>query len=81
MSDFNSDKDKFLYPFGKYKGEFTPENLVLNANLQEFAQKVSLICGLEANGKIKPLDAYDKIKELWETLKESKENILGQDND
>jgi hypothetical protein len=74
-----SNKEEFIYPVGQYKGDFTPENVVFNANLQEFAQKVGLVCGLEANGKITPLDAYQKIKFLWDKLRESKENLLGED--
>ena len=70
MINNNSDpeKHKFLYPFGNYQGKFTPENLIFNANLQEFAQKVSFICGLEANNKISPLEAYEQIRELWEKV-------------
>lgn len=75
------DKDKFLYPLSKYQGKFSPENLVFNANLQEFAHKVSFVCGLEANGKMSPLDAYEKIRELWDELKECKENLLDKDLD
>jgi hypothetical protein len=40
---------------------------------------VGLVCGLEANGKITPLDAYQRIKFLWDKLRESKENLLGED--
>lgn len=35
------DKNKFLDPRGRYYGQVKPENLVFNASLQEFAQKVS----------------------------------------
>jgi len=70
------DKDSFLYPIGKYRGEFTPEQLAFNANLQEFAQRVSLICGLETGGKISSDDAYDQIKTLWKNLKDSKKELL-----
>lgn len=38
------EKEDFLYPRSRYYGQVQPENLVFNANLQEFAQKVSLIC-------------------------------------
>ena len=72
------DKDNFLYPIGKYRGEFTPEQLAFNANLQEFAQRISLICGLETGGKITPEDAYLQIKNLWKDLKESKQALLDQ---
>ena len=37
-------KDDFLYPRGRYYGHVKPENLVFNANLQEFAQRISYIC-------------------------------------
>lgn len=70
------DKDRFLYPTGRYRGEFTPQNLAFNANLQEFAQRVSIICNLETGGKLPPEDAYKQIKKLWKHLRESKHNLL-----
>jgi isopropylmalate/homocitrate/citramalate synthase len=66
------DKNDFLYPRGRYYGQVKPENLVFNANLQEFAQKISYICNLETAGKLPPEEAYDQIKELWKNLKNSK---------
>lgn len=71
----NDEKNNFLYPRSPYHGEFKPENLVFNANLQEFAQKVSYLCNLETAGKIKPGDAYKQIKVLWKQLKESKKGL------
>ena len=71
-----SDKDKFLYPIGRYHGPFTPEHVAFNANLQEFAQRVSILCGLETGGKITPYEAYEQIKQMWHQLKESKQNLL-----
>lgn len=76
----NDEKDKFLYPRSPYHGEFKPENLVFNANLQEFAQRVSFLCNLETAGKIKPGEAYRKIKEMWKQLKTSKK-ALGIDDE
>lgn len=73
--DNSLDKEKFLYPNSPYRGEFTPENLVVNANLQEFAQKVSYICNLETNGKISTQDAYLQIKALWKDLRKSVKNL------
>jgi hypothetical protein len=70
------DKDKFLHPLSSYRGEFTPEQLAFNANLQEFASRVSLICGLETGGKIASEDAYNQIKALWKDLKTSKKQLL-----
>ncbi len=69
-------KEEFFYPTAHYRGEFTPENLAFNANLQEFAQRVSLLCGLETSGKIPPGEAYKQIKALWNDLKASKKNLL-----
>ncbi|MCY7272916.1 MAG: hypothetical protein LH702_03985 [Phormidesmis sp. CAN_BIN44] len=79
MAD-NTDKSKeaFLYPIGRYQGKFTPEHLAFNANLQEFAQRVSLLCGLETGGKIPPGEAYKEIKNLWQQLRESKKALLDQ---
>ncbi len=71
-------KEQFLYPTGRYRGEFTPEHLAFNANLQEFAQRVSLICGLETAGKIPTVQAYQQIKDLWKQLKHSKQELLDQ---
>lgn len=75
----NQKKEKFLYPTGRYWGEFTPENLAFNANLQEFAQRISMICALETGGKISPDAAYDQIKALWKQLKNSKKELLEGD--
>jgi hypothetical protein len=71
----NPEKDKFLYPRSSYHGDVRPENLVFNANLQEFAQRVSFICNLETGGKIAPEDAYKQIKALWKQVKQSKKEL------
>ncbi len=65
-------KNSFLYPRSRYRGSFTPEHLAFNANLQEFAQKVSYISALETRGKLSPTQAYDQVKVLWKQLKQSK---------
>lgn len=72
----DNDKERFLYPLRKYYGKFTPENFVFNANLQEFAQRISYLCNLESNGKISTQNAYDQIKALWQQLDESQESLL-----
>jgi len=69
-------KDDFLMPRSRYQGEFTPQNLAFNANLQEFAQRVSIICNLETGGKVSSDQAYRDIKKLWKDLKASKKNLL-----
>jgi hypothetical protein len=50
--------------------------LTFNSNLQEFAHRVSLICGLETGGRLPPGEAYEQIKALWKELKQSKKNLL-----
>lgn len=69
-------KNAFLAPRSKYYGEFSPGSLTFNSNLQEFAHRVSLICGLETGGKLPPGEAYEQIKLLWKELKQSKKNLL-----
>jgi len=69
----------FIYPRSRYYGQVKPENLVFNANLQEFAQRVSYICNLETAGKLSPEESY-QIRDLWEQLKRSKKQLrIGED--
>ncbi|BAZ39323.1 hypothetical protein NIES4101_52750 [Calothrix sp. NIES-4101] len=76
MAESNqNDKDKFLYPRRPYHGDFTPENLAFNANLQEFVQRVGYITDLETGGKILPEEAYRQIKALWTQLNRSKKEL------
>lgn len=75
-----NERDEFLYPRSPYRGEFTPENLAFNANLQEFAQRVSYVCALETNGKISTEEAYQQIKSLWKQLKRSKKQLGAGDD-
>lgn len=71
-----SSKDDFLHPRSKYWGQFSPQKLAFNANLQEFASKVSYICNLETGGKLSSDEAYQQIKQLWKDLKRSKKHLL-----
>ena len=74
------ERDEFLYPRSSYHGEVKPENLVFNANLQEFGQRISYICNLETSGKLSSLEAYQQIKALWKQLKSSKKALgIGED--
>ncbi|PSO50469.1 MAG: hypothetical protein BRC33_03270 [Cyanobacteria bacterium SW_9_44_58] len=74
-SNSNKDKDEFLYPHYSYHGKATPENIVFNANLQEFAQRVNYICNLETGGKMSTEEAYQEIKNLWKQLKSSRQGL------
>jgi hypothetical protein len=74
-----NDRSDFLYPRSRYYGQVKPENMVFNANLQEFAQRVNFICALETGGKLSPDDAYKQIKALWKQLKHTKKQLgIGQ---
>ncbi|TAE53862.1 MAG: hypothetical protein EAZ76_15590 [Nostocales cyanobacterium] len=73
-------KEDFLYPRGRYYGHVQPENLIFNANLQEFAQRINYICNLETGGKLPPEEAYEQIRALWKQLKRSKKELgIGED--
>ncbi len=75
----NPDKDRFLNPISNFRGEFSPQKLAFNANLQEFTNRISIICALETGGKISSNEAYQQIKELWNKLDTSRQNLLGDD--
>ena len=76
MVDSNRvDKQRFLYPRSRYYGQVKPENLIFNANLQEFSQQVNYICNLQTNGKLYPEEAYKQIKDLWKQLKYTKKQL------
>ena len=68
-------KEEFLYPKSLYHGQFSPLDMLFDNNLQDFSQRISIICALENNGKITPKEAYSRIKSLWKELKKSKKGI------
>jgi hypothetical protein len=75
----NQNQLGFLFPRSRYRGNVRPENLVFNANLQEFAQRVGYISNLETGGKLTPEESYKEIKALWKELKRSKKSLgIGQ---
>lgn len=74
------DVTNFLLPRSRYRGQVKPENLVFNANLQEFSQRVGLISGLETNGKLSPAESYQQIRDLWEQLSRSYEQLAIADS-
>ncbi len=65
----------FSMPRYPYRGKVNPENLVFDANLQEFSQRVSFISNLESSGKLSPQESYAQIKSLWKELKRSKKML------
>jgi hypothetical protein len=55
----NQELNDFLSPHSSYAGHFTPENLAFNANLQEFAQKISWLSCFSCD---KPYLSFAKVK-------------------
>ncbi|GAB4211755.1 MAG: hypothetical protein OHK0012_04830 [Synechococcales cyanobacterium] len=70
-----SQVEQFLYPYTLSSANLPPAQMLLDANLQEFSQRVTIICGLESNGKLSPLDAYQQIKALWKQLQAAKRQL------
>jgi len=63
--------------FSHYRGDdWTPERVAFHQNLEQFADRVGLIVGLQGNGKISQEMAYDQIKQLWASLRSSKSSLL-----
>lgn len=69
------DKNQFLYPNDRYYGQFKPENLLFSANLQKFTQRASYIYNLQNNGKLNPIEAYNRIEALWKQIEQSKKQL------
>ena len=66
-----------LESFSSFRGnDWSPERLVFHQNLEQFAERVGLIVGLQANGKIEQSKAYAEIKILWNELRSSKKTYL-----
>jgi hypothetical protein len=70
-----STKTDFLYPRYPYYGDPQQQYAALDANLQDFAQRVGVIACLESNGKIGAPEAFEQIKALYKQLKQSKKNL------
>ena len=56
--------------------DWTPQRAAFHQNLEQFADRIGLIVGLQANGKIGQEEAFEQIKNLWKTLKISRKDLL-----
>ena len=66
-----------LEGYSHYRGDdWSPERLAFHQNLEQFADRVGLIVGLQGNGKISQEAAYDEIKQLWKSLRGSRSTLL-----
>ena len=70
------DQGNSPYSYSSYRGGFIPEDIIFNTNLQGFARRVEVICGLQTGGKISSDTAYNQIQQLYQQLKQSRE-LLG----
>lgn len=68
-------QSNFLLPRSRYRGPVRPENLLFNANLQAFAQRVSMISGLQTNGKLSAAESFEQIQALWQQLDQSHDQL------
>ena len=64
-----------MFPKSRYYGTFTPQNLMFNANLQEFSHRVTIIGALETGGRLSSQEAYSQISDLWNQLEQSMQNL------
>lgn len=71
----NPSKRNLLYPRSRYYGKFSPEQLVFNDNLQQFAHQVGYVTGLHTGGKLSEDEAIQKIDQLWQALDRSKQQL------
>lgn len=63
--------------FSSYHGSsWSPNRLAFHQNLEQFADRVGLIVGLQGNGKISQEEAYRQIRELVSELKNSRRQLL-----
>ncbi len=68
--------------FSRYHGDdWSPERVAFHQNLEQFAERIGLIVGLQSNGKMPQSEAYEEIRKLWKELKISKGSLLEPPND
>ena len=58
---------------------WSPQRLVFHQNLESFADRVGLLVGLQANGKLSQEAAFSQIRKLWKDLKRSKDSLIDGD--
>jgi hypothetical protein len=66
---------EFLYPRSSYGGSGSPELREFDQQLQEFAQRVGYIAGLETGGKMTAEESYRALQSLWQNLSETSRSL------
>ncbi|MGB0285818.1 MAG: DUF7219 family protein, partial [Synechococcus sp.] len=62
--------------FSSFHGEdWSPQRAAFHQNLEQFADRIGLIVGLQGNGKVSQEEAYEQIKALWSQLKGSRKDL------
>lgn len=70
----------FYAPIPPYSGPTNDvADHILNDHLQNFANEVSIITGLESGGKMTPQEAYRRIKAAWKLIKKTKKSLSNQE--
>ena len=63
--------------YSRFHGpDWSPKRVAFHQNLEEFADRVGLLVGLQSNGKVTQEEAFEQIKSLWKTLKSSRNDLL-----
>jgi transcriptional regulator with AAA-type ATPase domain len=68
--------DGVLNPLSPFPGKPMLLQYMFKTNLQEFGNKVDLLCALQTGGKISAEDAYAEIRKLWKELKYVNNDLL-----
>jgi hypothetical protein len=66
---------EFIYPRASYGGSGSPELREFEQQLQEFAQRVGYIAGLETGGKMTAEESYRALQSLWNNLSETSRTL------
>lgn len=69
----------FINPYISYHGKITPTEILLNANLQEFANNVQVLANLNTGGKLSCEQVYEKIALLSKQLLSNYEYLREND--
>ena len=68
---------KVRWKVSSFHGEdWSPQWAAFHQNLEQFADRIGLIVGLQGNGKVSQEEAYEQIKALWSQLKGSRKDLL-----
>jgi hypothetical protein len=59
---------QFAYPIARYRGENDSSSQEFNAQFQNFAHRVSILCALHTGGKISTSQTYQHMLTLYEQL-------------